>query len=486
MLSQAPIAEDAVLEMDDRKPKALDSEKQAAGEAAAGGGAAGEGASGSGKEHAGTSFDEHRQRLARRRDSETDGKDQVSSVSSSRVRSSRHHTALYGKGGMTLQLYSKQQLTEEYCAYTPLLLRKELPATRASARKHKIPRSHESLGTTLFLDISGFTTLGEKLRKKLGAAEGAAALADTINEALTSMVEFVYEFGGDVLKFAGDALICLFEGDDADETLLRAKTCSVKLLAFFAEAQKAKDTGLSQIQIHGGMAEGYLKCMHLGTEEVVPGNCMFMVAGRVLKIAGKMMDKAKRGEIYVIGMHTPITATTILPEIETVATVNTNPPTSALATAYVSQLATRRIDYTKSSGAAEMLLNETRKVAIIFINLKGLRDIDEISTDLDLINRVFVCLSTLTHRKNGAVRDMLFEDKGCTFISVFGALKYNEQTELRAVLCAMEMAEGLKKEGLADFTIGVSVGPCFCGVAGPHFRRDYVVIGPEVNLVSFR
>ena len=94
-------------------------------------------------------------------------------------------------------------------------------------------------------------------------------------------------------------------------------------------------------------------------------------------------------------------------------------------------------------------------------------------------------LSTLTHRKNGAVRDMLFEDKGCTFISVFGALKYNEQTELRAVLCAMEMAKGLKKEGLADFTIGVSVGPCFCGVAGPHFRRDYVVIGPEVNLVGF-
>ena len=201
-----------------------------------------------------------------------------------------------------------------------------------------------------------------------------------------------------------------------------------------------------------------------------------MVAGRVLKIAGKMMDKAKRGEIYVIGMHTPITATTILPEIKTgglrvrgrererergreektserlcrllynpstffnhslslcvslsplslsplslslslfllslsllslslslssphltlrpnaiVATINTNPPTSALATAYVSQLATRRIDYTKSSGATEMLLNETRKVAIIFINLKGLRDIDEISTDLDLINRVFVC-----------------------------------------------------------------------------------------------
>ena len=86
------------------------------------------------------------------------------------------------------------------------------------------------------------------------------------------MVEFVYEFGGDVLKFAGDALICLFEGEDADETLLRAKTCSVKLLAFFAEAQKATDTGLSQIQIHGGMAEGYLKCMHLGTEEIVPGN----------------------------------------------------------------------------------------------------------------------------------------------------------------------------------------------------------------------
>ena len=58
MSSQAPIAEDAVLEMDERKLKALDSEKQAAGEFAAGGGAAGEAAPGSGEEQADTSFDE--------------------------------------------------------------------------------------------------------------------------------------------------------------------------------------------------------------------------------------------------------------------------------------------------------------------------------------------------------------------------------------------------------------------------------------------
>ena len=235
-----------------------------------------------------TSSDDQKRHLARRRESDR----RPNSFGQGPLMSGRA-TARGGKAfasaGMTLQLFSKQQLTEEYCAYTPLLLRKELPATRASAKKHKIPRSHESLGTTLFLDISGFTKLGEKLREQLGAAEGAAALADTINKALTAMVEFVYEFGGDVLKFAGDALICLFEGEDADETLLKAKTCSVKLLKFFAEAQQSGEAGLSEIHIHGGMAEGYLKCMHLGTEEVLPGNWLVCIKVVLSSIASLLI-----------------------------------------------------------------------------------------------------------------------------------------------------------------------------------------------------
>ena len=154
---------------------------------AAGGAAAG-GGGGTVADSGDADTEDHKKRLAKRRDSDTDGE---FAASQQRVKSTRV-TAVFGKGfgrqGMTLQLFSKQQLTEEYCAYTPLLLRKELPAERASARKHKIPRSHESLGTTLFLDISGFTNLGEKLRKKLGAAEGAAALADSESGCMSSRI----------------------------------------------------------------------------------------------------------------------------------------------------------------------------------------------------------------------------------------------------------------------------------------------------------
>ncbi len=93
--------------------------------------------------------------------------------------------------------------------------------------------------------------------------------------------------------------------------------------------------------------------------------------------------------------------------------------TSAIAGGYVSQLAARWIDIKTND---DMLANELRKVAVLFVGLHSLADSDEMTLDLNLINEVYNAMSGITQRLNGAVRDMLFEDKGCTFIAVFGAL----------------------------------------------------------------
>ncbi len=93
--------------------------------------------------------------------------------------------------------------------------------------------------------------------------------------------------------------------------------------------------------------------------------------------------------------------------------------TSAIASGYVSQLAARWIDIKTND---DMLANELRKVAVLFVGLHSLADSDEMTLDLNLINEVYNAMSGITQRLNGAVRDMLFEDKGCTFIAVFGAL----------------------------------------------------------------
>ena len=97
-------------------------------------------------------------------------------------------------------------------------------AARAAAIAPYLPRlviewMHESPGaihrelesTLVFVDISGFTKLSERLarRGKLGAEE----LAVTIDSCFEQLLEIAYGYGANLLKFGGDALLLLFSGD---------------------------------------------------------------------------------------------------------------------------------------------------------------------------------------------------------------------------------------------------------------------------------
>src|SRR6056297_1368295 len=65
-------------------------------------------------------------------------------------------------------------------------------------------------GSMLSADISGFTALSEKLAGK-GKA-GAEEITSLINTCFTALIESAYRYGGEVIKFGGDALLILFRG----------------------------------------------------------------------------------------------------------------------------------------------------------------------------------------------------------------------------------------------------------------------------------
>lgn len=66
--------------------------------------------------------------------------------------------------------------------------------------KPSIQRFHGSL---LFVDISGFTALSLRL--------SVEELKNHINDYFTKMLDIVDKHGGDVIKFAGDALFIIWE-----------------------------------------------------------------------------------------------------------------------------------------------------------------------------------------------------------------------------------------------------------------------------------
>jgi hypothetical protein len=64
-------------------------------------------------------------------------------------------------------------------------------------------------GVCLLADISGFTRLSGKFCE--GGKDGIDKLQQVVNDYLSQLVKTVYAYGGDVMKFAGDALVCVFQ-----------------------------------------------------------------------------------------------------------------------------------------------------------------------------------------------------------------------------------------------------------------------------------
>jgi adenylate cyclase 10 len=63
----------------------------------------------------------------------------------------------------------------------------------------------------LFADISGFTRVGEACAKK--GQRGNEDLAFVINRYMEGMVKNLSKYGGDIIKFVGDAMIVMWPQD---------------------------------------------------------------------------------------------------------------------------------------------------------------------------------------------------------------------------------------------------------------------------------
>jgi hypothetical protein len=65
--------------------------------------------------------------------------------------------------------------------------------------------------TLLFADISGYTALAQSLGA--AGAEGTEALSSALDNFFGIAISSIYRFGGDVIKFCGDAILCVFQPD---------------------------------------------------------------------------------------------------------------------------------------------------------------------------------------------------------------------------------------------------------------------------------
>ena len=94
----------------------------------------------------------------------------------------------------------------------PATLEPYLPRLTATWARERPDERYRALDATLVsVDLSGFTALSERLAAK-GRA-GTEELILVISGVFEGLIGIAQRHGGDVLKFRGDALLMLFEGD---------------------------------------------------------------------------------------------------------------------------------------------------------------------------------------------------------------------------------------------------------------------------------
>ena len=96
-------------------------------------------------------------------------------------------------------------------------------------------------GTAVFVDISGFTKLSERLARK--GREGAEQITEAIGSSFESILQVAYENGGSLLKFGGDALLLWFEGEGHVERACRATVLMRRMLRDVGRIEAARREG---------------------------------------------------------------------------------------------------------------------------------------------------------------------------------------------------------------------------------------------------
>eukprot|EP00551_Chaetoceros_affinis_P009847 CAMPEP_0203685194 /NCGR_PEP_ID=MMETSP0090-20130426/48420_1 /ASSEMBLY_ACC=CAM_ASM_001088 /TAXON_ID=426623 /ORGANISM="Chaetoceros affinis, Strain CCMP159" /LENGTH=1325 /DNA_ID=CAMNT_0050554381 /DNA_START=512 /DNA_END=4489 /DNA_ORIENTATION=- len=165
-----------------------------------------------------------------------------------------------------------------------------------------IPHTHRYKSALLFIDMSGFT--------KLSLLLGIENLSRVINAYFQKIIDEVTNHGGDVLKFAGDAVFAEWRAPNYDHINLSAKqrrdevyscvqmaaTCAANVVATCSDYPVLNDDGvkISTLNVHCGLAYGEMVGIHVGNDY---NRREFIVLGESIDQVTKACDAAKYGEL---------------------------------------------------------------------------------------------------------------------------------------------------------------------------------------------
>ncbi|KAM9264318.1 adenylate cyclase type 10-like [Morus bassanus] len=437
---------------------------------------------------------------------------------------------LSGKEGAWVAVAAAQQaMTYGGCHCQVIVttpVRAEGQSSRAEApgslcNSHCAVRSSSSsqLGRAAF--CSDFTALTEKFIQSSGTDRGTDELAQTLSRFLRDILEEMLTFGGDILKFAGDAVLVLWRAPHQE----LAKTITLVLQCSWQIQKKygSRDTPVGQkVQLKIGISAGPMNVVFFGDGR----RRHFCICDRALNEVCEAQELANAGEVIlsatswelcerhrlrikhlagkravkVTGMDQmswsecqdalrKLVQHPVSHRLEgegamrPALVLSNRPKVVEVLGKYIPETALMKLD----DRLPLDFFSELRPVTSLFIQLQLATDfISTAELCTVLLNASRMLLEILCPHK-GKINKVLLFDKGCSFLCVFGLtgekLPYKS---LHALQSAIQILNSFSTMfgGKKAVSVAVTSGMVFYGVNGHPLRREYTVIGQKVNLAA--
>ncbi|HNT75753.1 MAG TPA: adenylate/guanylate cyclase domain-containing protein [Anaerolineae bacterium] len=426
---------------------------------------------------------------------------------------------------------AQTELTHLLARIVPYLPRYLVQAELAQAGPAPVGGEFLS-GALLFSDISGFTAMSERL-SMLGK-EGAEQLVALVNRYFGAMLDVLGAHGGDLFKFGGDALLAYFP--DAPEVpgsvnALHAAWAMQQAMTAFHQVQTS--LGVFPLQMKIGLHAGTFFAARVGDAD----EREFIITGDTVNATARAESAAVAGQILLsdavqaqIQPHPAFQTIPVLPGYHLLTGLTpslslplspspllplspTLSPTLTALECLTPYLPSGLLPRLVSDVYADESAGEHRLVAVLFANFVGASELVARlgpGREADIaaaLNVYFVAMHQAVARYGGVVNKVDLYDHGDKLMALFGAPVAHEDDAERAVRAALEMQRALESEGekgrqgegetfppspppplspssLWKQRIGVSTGMVFAGLVGGAARREYTVMGDEVNLAA--
>jgi class 3 adenylate cyclase/tetratricopeptide (TPR) repeat protein len=336
-------------------------------------------------------------------------------------------------------------------------------------------------GSLAFVDISGFTKLAERLAKK--GKVGAEELSDTLNATFTELLSVAYDYGAGVIKWGGDAVLLLFDGEGHE---LRACRGTAEMQRTIRRVGRIRtESGTVVLRMSIGVNTGTFDFFLVGES-----HRELLIAGAAATETVAMEAIADAGEIVV----SPATAAALPARHVGDAKgpgflLRGLPAVEGRRASPLDDVAGLPIEHCLPVLIREHLLTtdrepEHRNIAVAFVEFRGTDELIRSRGGEEVARALHACISNVqsaVERHQVTFHETDISKDGGKILLLSGAPRSagdDEERMLRAVRSIVDAEVSL------PLRVGVNCGGVFSGDFGPPYRRTFSVKGDAVNLAA--